>query len=185
MNTITNYKQQSFQPAFEAIKIVKCNNQEAKVLINEMMPVLKMRSHELFKGKSILHSDLANQIAIQAKKIGFSPEWLLQNAKQKKILIPQTDSAPLYDISGKDLISFHKYRFKMLIKMTIYNFMNMNKKEIKSLPPHLRWLKILSDFADKQQESFNKFIKKHNPVEMDIQDYINSTLVDVLKGCYR
>lgn len=178
MEIRNNSIQQYRQPAFGAIKIVKCTNSDVKEIITNCAPILQLDSHKLFKGKSILHSDVANGIFEQAKKMGYSPEWLIQNAENHGVEFTKTEPYPFFDVSGDDVVAFSKYRLKQALKMLGYNFKHQFKPEIQALPSHLRWLKTLNDFADKEQAGFEKFLEKHNAVEMDVPSYIASLIVD-------
>ncbi len=179
MEIRNNFLQQNKQPSFGTIKIVKCNNADVNNLLRQKNLVSILRTHNIFKGQTPFHSDLANSIAKKAHNMGRTPEWLIQNAKLHGINVPIMDSAPLFDIAGKDLGKLNNFRLKSLFKMLIFNFKNKNTPEVLSLPKHLRWLKILSDFADKEQASFDKFLKKNNAVEMDFPRYTKSLITDL------
>lgn len=179
MEIRNNFTQQNRQPSFGAIKIVKCNNAEVKKLIRQGSLSSILKTHNIFKGQTPIYSDLANAIAKKAHSMRRPTEWLIQNARLHGINIPDTNTAPLYDIAGKDLGKLNKFRIKSLFKMLVFNLKKQHTPEVMALPKHLRWIKILSDFADKEQAAFDKFLKKNNAVEMDFLHYAKSLITDL------
>lgn len=180
MEIRNNFTQSNNLPSFGAIKMVKCSNADVKNLVGEMKVTLALEPHHLFKGKSPLYSDLANTIAIQAEKMNRSSKWLIENARLHGINIPDTNIAPLFDVTGKDMRKLCALRLKNLINIIFYRLKNKNKPEIQSLPEHLKTIKILNDFADKQQAAFDKFLKKNNAQEMDFPHYLTSLITNLL-----
>jgi len=180
MNINNNIHPQNRTPSFGSIKIVKCKNEDIVGLVEHCGTILGIQQREIFKAKSFLHHDLIKHVELQAKRMGYSKEWLVQNAERHGITIPQTDSEPYYDITGKELKNFHKLRIKSLLKMIFYLFKHRNNKDVQALPGHLQFIKIMSDFADKQQGQFDKFLEKNGAKEIDLPHYVSSLFAEFL-----
>ncbi len=175
MNLKTNIQQQQ---SFKAIKMVKCNTKEYNKIMQTYGKFFNEKPYIVFKNRSITDCTTDMLIKKTASKLNKSVDWMRMNCKLNNINLPDIETAPFFEISGKDVSKTKLYMIMGLIR----NIKTIIKKSSNlSVPEHLRTIKIANDYADYALPSFLKFLKKNNAQELTCDKYMEE-LAQRFKG---
>lgn len=167
---ITNNQQIQSNQSFKAIKMVKCSMEEYNKIMQAYGKFFQEGPYIVFKNRSINDCDTFNRINSTAAALDKSTNWLWLNCKLNGIKLPDLETAPFFEISGKDVLKTIGYRIKGLFKSIGYGVRNAG--EIQAAPEHLQQIKLSNSFADYDYPKFLKFLKKNNAEELNFDKYM-------------
>ncbi len=167
---VNGLNNQNSNQSFKAIKMVKCSTEEYNKLMKTYGKFFQEGAYIVFKNRSLNDCDTFNRVNATAAALQKSPNWLWMNCKLNGIQLPDLETAPFFEISGKDVIKTFLYRFKNLFKSIGYGVKNTEK--IQSVPEHLQQIKFSNDFANHNYPKFLKFLKKNNTKELSFDEYM-------------
>ncbi len=165
-----NYNLNNNQPNFGAIKMIKCSNHEYFKILEKYGDEITKSGSIFFKNRSIYDVDTFSYIQNSIKKNNFSSNWIIDNCKLNGINLPNTDNAPLFEISDKDLPKLALLRIKSIFKGFLFSLKNF--KNIVDIPEHLKPIKSLNDFANKEYQNFLNFLIKNNAQAISYEQYL-------------
>ncbi len=167
---ITNDKLNYTKPAFQAIKMIPCTNEEFVKILNKYGKSFAENYSIIFKSRSINDFSTLLSIEKEAAKLGRNSDWLKLNCGHNGINLPDIDKAPLFEISGSDIFKLFVYRLKGILKSV--GFVINHADNVKDTPSHLKQIKLLNDYAEYDYPRFLKFLKKNNAEEISLSKYL-------------
>lgn len=167
---ITNDKLNYTKPAFQAIKMIPCSSQEYQKILKTYGKHFSENLCILFKTRSINDCSTFALLEKTAAGLGRTTDWLSLNCHYNGINLPDTNNAPLFEITGREVLKASAYRMKGLFRNMC--FVVKNAETVRNIPNHLKQIKLLNDYAEYDYPRFLKFLKKNNAEEISLSKYL-------------
>ena len=156
-------------PQFTAIRRVKCSMKEYNELLAKYKD--KFEHSYVFKNNSVEHNLTMYEIANVATSQKASSDWVVANSKRHGIALPDYEQAPLLEFTDNDLLKVSFYTVKRIFGV-LWHVLVKEGSARTQVPEHLVIVKLMTDYANKCSESFQKFLSKNKVEDFTLEEYV-------------